>query len=52
MENLRPSQFRINKNVVSGAKKRSAEIIGKEIRPKAFRQKCPSNFEKAQFLLE
>ena len=36
MGNLRPSSFRIDKNVVWGTEKRSAKIFGKEIRPKVF----------------
>ena len=36
MGNLRPYQFRIDKNVVSDTEKRSAKIFGKEIRPKVF----------------
>ena len=34
MGNLRPSSFRIDKNVDSRTEKRSAKIFGKEIRPK------------------
>ena len=54
MGNLRPSSFRIDKNVVSGTEERSAKIFGKEIRPKVFGKwtKCPSNFEKTQVPLE
>ena len=36
MGNLRPSSFRIDKNVVSGTEERSAKIFGKEIRPEIF----------------
>ena len=50
MGNLRPSSFRIDKNVVSVTEKRSAKIFGKEIRPKVFGKwtKMPYNFEKTR----
>ena len=58
MENLRPSIFGLIKMLfrVLTAKKRSAKIFGKEIRPQGFREMdkdaCPSKFGKTQVPLE